>query len=174
VIEIPPHQAGVGGDVSNAAVRSNHDRAFGTLFGIVVAIAGLEIGSSNADLSLVALVAFFGLPISALVGSLFGRTVATAPLRWLPPLVVGIGIAAAALGWVVAAVLIGVLGAVFALPTGGVSLVPAVLVIGAGLPFLVSTVLVTIPMVAVWAMLVRASATLWAGATARHVGDAYR
>jgi hypothetical protein len=167
VIDAPPNQTDASGDVSTAPGRSDHDRTFGTVLGVAVSIVSLLIGSSNASLSLVALVAFFGLPISALVGSIFGPTVATAPLRWLPPLIVGIGIASAALGWVVAAVLIAGLGIVFALMTAGLSLVPAVLVVVAGLPLLVPTVIVTITMAAVWAVLLRALATVWAKAHAR-------
>ncbi len=146
-----------------AGDRSTHDRAFGAILGLAVAIASLAIGSSSSAMSFVALVAFFGLPMSALVGAICGPMVATAPVRWLPPLVVGIGIASAALGWVVAAVLIAALGSVLAFMTAGLSLVPTIGVIVAGLPFLVPTVVVTIPMAAVWALLLRAWLTLWVG-----------
>jgi hypothetical protein len=68
--------------------------------GICVALVTAFIGAVVPELAPAAGLAIVGLPVALISGWTFAPIVVGAPRRWLPPLVIGLGIATAfSAGW---------------------------------------------------------------------------
>ena len=100
-------------------------------------------------------VGFFGLPVAIVAGSMFAPVLVTASRQWLAPVTVGIAIAAALMGWLLISAVIVAGGILLAPVSGGGSLAASLGLVAASLAFLGPALVFVLPIVAVWAVLVR-------------------
>ena len=142
-------------DVLDARIRANEWRLIGMASGPLAVVLASSLGSLDPTFAPVVTVAPLGLPVAIVSGWIFGPVVATAPWRWLLPVVVGTAIGAALLGWLGASAMIVFVGLVFAVPSGGFSVVTALGISAVGIVFVVPALVVILPSVAVWALLLR-------------------
>jgi hypothetical protein len=145
-------------DVLAARIRANEWRLFGMASGLLVGVLATYLGSIDRTFAPLAMVGFLGLPVALVSGWMFAPLVVAAPWRWLLPVVVGTAVAAAMLGWLGLSAVVVVGGLTLAAPSGGASLFAGLVIAVAGLPFVAPALLVILPIVAVWAALIRAYA----------------
>ena len=149
-------------DVLDDRIRANEWRLIGMASGPLAVVLAMSLGSVDPTFRPVAVVAFVGLPVAIVIGWIFGPLVVIAPRRWLLPVVVGTAISAAFIGWLGASAMIVFVGLVLAVPSGGDSLLQSVGISAVGIVFVAPALIVVLPMVAVWATLVRVFAA-WRG-----------
>jgi hypothetical protein len=159
-VESPRGTSAYASGLLDDRIWSNEWRLIGMATGPLVAVVVTLLGSMLPTSTPITAVGFIGYPVAFIVGWIFAPMIVVAPWRWLPPVAVGIGIAAAFLGWLEVSVFVLIGGLVLAPLSGGVSLFASLAVAAAGIPFIALALVVTLPIAAIWALLIRGLAVI--------------
>jgi hypothetical protein len=156
--DVPPTLPPGTGNVLEARIRSNQWRLAGMGSGFLVTVLTTVVGSNVRALSFLEGIGWLGIPLSLILGWIFAPAVVKAGPVGLLLLVFGVGIVGTFIGWLVVSAAVVMLGLLLGPASAGDSLTYSAMISAEGFRQIASILPVTIGIIAMWAVLVRAIA----------------